>query len=340
MDSSSPKHRSLVSPSSETVAEWAKLEGFLAGAPVFCQPWWLEAVAPRTWDYAVVRRGPEIAAVLPFVTQKGPLGQRRLGMPALTNSLGPWLRPLGGKLCKQYTVQKELLTELIDALPPHDYFDQRFHYSIANGLPFHWKGFTQTTLYTYVLHSLENLGAIWESFDDGIRQRIERARKHLEVVEDLGIDDLIRVMDVSFPRQGLNPAYARVLLVRVDEACRSRNAGKMLFAVDSDNRLRAGVFIVWTEFAAYRLLGGDHSDPQSADANCLLLWEAIRLSQSIARTFDFGGSMAQAENLLFRHFGARQVPYLRVTRNGTDTVRRIVSRFRFLAGRSAGALDI
>ena len=314
-----------MSPSSETVAEWAKLEGFLAGAPVFCQPWWLEAVAPGTWDYAVVRRGPEIAAVLPFVTQKGPLGQRRLGMPALTNSLGPWLRPLGGKLCKQYTVQKELLTELIDALPPHDYFDQRFHYSIANGLPFHWKGFTQTTLYAYVLHSLENLGAIWESFDDGIRQRIERARKHLEVVEDLGIDDLIRVMDVSFPRQGLNPAYARVLLVRVDEACRSRNAGKILSAVDSAGRMHGAVFIVWSDFAAYRLIGADGPGPEHFDANCLLLWEAIRLASGVAKIFDFGCSMTQQRAEFLRLFGARQLPFLEATKDNRSIFQRSCS---------------
>ena len=65
---------------------------FLADAPLFFQPWWLEAVSPGAWDYAVVRRGEEVAAVLPY-TFKVRLNRLRLiEMPRLTPYLGPWLK--------------------------------------------------------------------------------------------------------------------------------------------------------------------------------------------------------------------------------------------------------
>lgn len=37
----------------------------------------------------------------------------------------------------------------IDNLPKFDYFNMNFHYSITNWLPFYWRGFKQTTRYTY-----------------------------------------------------------------------------------------------------------------------------------------------------------------------------------------------
>jgi len=70
----------------------AKTIEFLKNTCIFCQPWWLQAVAPDSWDVAVVERGGEVAAVLPY-TYKVRLGKFLLiEMPPLTPYLGPWLR--------------------------------------------------------------------------------------------------------------------------------------------------------------------------------------------------------------------------------------------------------
>jgi len=67
-----------------------KLETFLADAPIFLQPWWLEAVAPGQWDYVVVKRGEEIAAAMPYVSRMR-FGWRFIEGPSKTPHLGPWL---------------------------------------------------------------------------------------------------------------------------------------------------------------------------------------------------------------------------------------------------------
>ena len=61
---------------------------FLADAPLFFQPWWLELTAPGEWDYVVVKRGESIAAVLPYVA-KVRFGWRVIEMPPYTPFLGP-----------------------------------------------------------------------------------------------------------------------------------------------------------------------------------------------------------------------------------------------------------
>ena len=60
--------------------------------PIFHQPWWLDAAAPRRWDVVTVDRGGRTVAALPFVV-RGPRRFRVLSQPALTPFLGPWVNP-------------------------------------------------------------------------------------------------------------------------------------------------------------------------------------------------------------------------------------------------------
>ena len=65
-----------------------KVAEFLATAPLFFQPWWLEAVSPGAWDYAVARRGEQIAGLLPYTFKMRLKRMRLIEMPFLTPYLG------------------------------------------------------------------------------------------------------------------------------------------------------------------------------------------------------------------------------------------------------------
>jgi len=302
-----------VTLSVEGFADRAELERFLVGAPIYYQPWWLEAVSPGAWDYAIVRRGSEIAAVMPFVRSKCGFGKTRIRMPPLTHTLGPWLRPSENSHLEQLAEQNELMLELIDSLPEYDAFNQAFHYSVTNWLPFYWKGFTQRTRYTYVLQDLEDLDAVWKEFDPDIRWNIRRAKSRVEVVEDFDFDTFLKVRSMSFTRQGIEPTHTGELLRRVDAACESHKARKMFFAVDASHNIHAVAYIVWTNYAAYYILGGGNTDLRGSGANCLVIWEAIRFSRSVTRSFDFEMAL-QSEPIerFFRLFGGRLMPYFKV----------------------------
>jgi len=290
-----------------------ELEQFLAGAPIFYQPWWLEATAPGKWDHAVARIKGNIAGVLPYVRDSCHLGQLCLGMPPLTQTLGPWLRESDAKYNRRLTEQKEVMFALIDALPPYARFEQKFHYSITNWLPFYWRQFKQTTRYTYVLEDLRDPDALWKNFDPDIRWNIRKAQKQVVVRDDLGLDRFLDVCDLSFARQGIKPPWPRSFVARVTETCRQHNAGKMFFAVDAQERLHAVLYMIWTEYAAYYILGGGDPDLRQSGANCLLLWEAIQFARQVTGTFDFEGSMVEPIERFFRLFGARQKPYFQIT---------------------------
>src|SRR5690606_13335233 len=65
-------------------------------APLFMQPWWLDAVAPGQWAEAVVASDGRVIARLPYLT-RSQLGLRLLGTPPLTQFLGPWFDLPDGK---------------------------------------------------------------------------------------------------------------------------------------------------------------------------------------------------------------------------------------------------
>src|SRR5262245_64117416 len=282
-------------------------------ASIFQQPWWLDAVAPGAWSAVEIRRGGELQARLPYVMDRR-MGLTRLRQPPLTPYLGLWIRPSEGKYATQLSYQKELYTELIEQLPAHDYFSQTFHYSVENWLPFYWKGFQQTTRYTYVINDLTDLDYVWSEFQENIRREIRKASKRLCVHSEYGIDRFLNINELTFARQGLSLPYSREFVSRLDDACSARSARKLFFAEDESGRVHAAAYIVWDERSAYYLMGGGAPDLRTSGAMSLVLWEAIKFSHQVSRCFDFEGSVIEPIERFFRAFGARQVPYFYVSR--------------------------
>ena len=284
---------------------------------IFQQPFWLDAVAPGQWHRVEIRRGETLHAFLPYVLKREAFGRHALVMPPLTQTLGPWFAPHSAKYVTQLSRQHELMTELIELLPPFDYFRQNFHYSITNWLPFYWKGFQQTTRYTYVIEDLTDLNAVWKETRQNIRTDVRKARKELVVRDDLGLDVFLNLNEMTFKRQGRSLPYSRELVSRLDKACKEHGQRKILFAEDAQGRLHAGAYIVWDEQSAYYLMGGSDHELRNSGATSLLIWEAIQFAATVTQSFDFEGSMIESVERFFRSFGARQKPYLQVSKTNS-----------------------
>ena len=280
---------------------------------IFQQSWWLNAVAPNVWNAVEISKGSQIVARLPYAIQKK-RGRTMITMPPLTQTLGPWLALSPAKYAKQLSQQKDLMTSLIEKLPSCDYFQQNFHYSITNWLPFYWHGFTQTTRYTYVIEYLSDLDQVWAGFQENIRTDIRKAEKRIKVRTDLDIESFLDINSLTFERQGLKLPYSRELVRRLDTACAQHEARKIFFAEDDQSRIHAAIYLVWDENSAYYLMGGGDPELRNSGATSLLMWEAIQFAATVTKKFDFEGSMIEPVERFFRAFGARQVPYFQVTR--------------------------
>ena len=310
-----------------------KLEAFLAEAPLFLQPWWLEAVAPGKWDYVVVKRGEEIAATMPFVWKKR-LGRAYIEGPQKSPYMGPWLRKSSAKYANRLGEEKELVTELIEGLPSHVAFTQSFHPGITNWLPFHWKGFHQTTRYTYRFSETANLEDLWKESRENVRTDIKKARKTLTLEECDDFSTVLRLHKLTCERQGFRFAYSDQEMMALHNACLNHECSKVVIARDEENRPHAAAYFVWDREVLYYFTSGADPALRNSGAGSLLIWAGIEMASRMNKGFDFEGSMEEPIERFFRAFGARQTPYFCVNRISQP---RIAFIFSFLQRLSAKA---
>jgi hypothetical protein len=280
---------------------------------LFQEPWWLDAVAPGEWEEVVVKRGDQVAARLPFVRQKK-FGQTFLLQPKLTPCLGPWLRPSTAKLAHRIADEKELMQQLIDGLPRFDVFRQCFAPEVTYWLPFYWRGFSQTTRYSYRLFDLMDLDRVFTGFQHNTRVEVRKAKKLVAVRHDLDFDSFARVWELTFTRQGMRLPVSRAVLERIETSCEKRGCRKIFFAEDARGRVHAVAYLIWNADCAYYLMGGGDPDLRTSGAGTLVVWDAIRFAATVSRQFDFEGSMIEPVERFFRAFGGHPEPYFCVSK--------------------------
>lgn len=275
---------------------------------IFTQPWWLDAVAPGQWGEVVVEHDGTLFARMPYVIKKK-AGFRIMTMPKLTQKLGPWLRSYPGKKANKFSEEKQLMDELIERLPPFDYFIQHFDYSIRNWLPFYWNGFEQTTKYTYVIEDLTDLDKIFNSFSHAKRKNIRKAEKLVTVKEDLSAQKFYQNHKYTLSKQNQKISYSFDLFNRLYNATYSRQSGKIFYCIDKYDNIHSAIFVIWDADSAYFLISSIDRDFSSSGSATLLIWEAIKYVQDKTNKFDFEGSMIKNVEESFRSFGGNRKEY-------------------------------
>lgn len=291
--------------------------------PIFHRDWWLDAACGHDgWDVAIAVSGGNIVGVLPYSRVKR-YSFTILTQPPLTPRLGPWLNIDPAKPAKLLARQKDIMSELIEQLPNYALFHQCFGDHITNWLPFKWKGFAQTTAYSYLLENIGDPERLWGGLQENIRREIRKAKGRfgLTVQECTDITEFLDLARRTFVRQNLKFPVSEAIFRRIDLACDTRNCRKIWLAKDAAGTAHAGAYIVWDRGRAYYLFGGSDPGLRNSGAGSLCLWHAINAAAEVTATFDFEGSVIEAIERFFRAFGARQVPYFVVARARTALLR-------------------
>ena len=283
--------------------------------PVFSKDWWLDAVCGEAgWDVALVEKGDQIIGTMPFPIGTGK-STRTIKMPSLTQTLGPYLKyPAGQSHEDRLGYEKRVLTALIDGLPPFDEYFQRFHYSVTNWLPFYWRGFEQTTRYTYVIQDLTDLEAVFASFSHAKRKNLKKAEKEVVVKYDLPAREFFENHRMTLAGQNASIQYSWDLFQRIHNAGYAHDSARTIYAVDPAGNLHAALFVIWDGDSAYDLISTIDPRFRNSGAATLLIREIIRDVAKRTRRFDFEGSMIEGVENSFRQFGTTQTPFSQITK--------------------------
>lgn len=279
---------------------------------VFLKSWWVEAACGRARVLGYFEPGRLIAGIPLHYEER--LGMRLCVMPKLTQTLGVVIKSLPGKYLAQEARETEILSAFADHLAHEPVFIQAFHPALQNWLPFYWRGYTQTTHYTYVLGDLSSLDKVWDGIDSHRRANIRKARRLGLVVRECGPEAVYQAAKSSFTRQNRECPYSLEYLSRIYEAARARGAGICMSVTDAQGRIHAAEFFVWDQKRGYRLAGGHDTELGPSGGSILLVWSLIEFASTRTMIFDFEGSMVKPIEASHRSFGATRVPYNRIVK--------------------------
>ena len=292
------------------------------GIPIFSKDWWLDAVCGEdNWDVILFEKGGEIWASWPFYLVKKVIF-KIVTMPKLTQTLGIYIKyPEKQKYCNKLSWEKEVISELIKRFPKVDYFYQHFHYNFKNWLPFYWSGFKQTTRYTYVIESLDDLDKVFAEFSHAKQKNIKKAEKIVNVKFDLNAIDFYENHKMTLAKQNQKISYKYDLFKSIYDSAYQHNSGKTIYAIDKNNNIHAALFFIWDENSAYDLISTIDPDFRESGAATLLIKEIIKFVSDKTKKFDFEGSMIENVENSFRQFGAIQTPYFAISKTNSKILK-------------------
>lgn len=295
-------------------------------APLFFKPFYLDAITNKQWEVVYAMQSGSIVAVMPFQfdSKRGYIRK-----PPFSIYQGPYLF---SATSLSLTDQMNLLESLESALPKYVYYNQHWHPSMRNWLPFFWKGYIQSTRYSYIIRkqSIENVRS---GYTTNVTRNIKKAAKQLSVKDSDNWDDLYKLIQKTFSRKNEENPIEKSSLMRLLDACKQEDCVKVLVATDEAGSIHAAMLLVWDDSTVYYLAGGIDPEKKNSGAMTLLFDHAIDWAMNHQRDFDFEGSMIQSIETFFRSFGAVQQEYFVVTKVCSVQLRTrlmLSKRFKFL----------
>jgi lipid II:glycine glycyltransferase (peptidoglycan interpeptide bridge formation enzyme) len=308
--------------------------------PIFLQSWWLDAVCDaQNWsaNLSISPTSGEVEAALVYHFRQKYFFSMIL-MPPFTPFAGVWFdeKIIEKNNLKKTSAQnfiKNKLNDLIENLPKVDFYFQKFHYNLTDWQPFFWKGFQQTTHFTYTLALDPTVEMLLKNCNKNTQRNIQKSNqffdaKILEMPPPQYKADFLEKMTQkfaqmnaqTFKRQGKNAPVSTPKLQQIIKAIYENQAGALVAAFPKNTpqtveNIVAMTLIVWDKKTTYYLGGGATDFARENGATFGLLWESILYSKNKnIQIFDFEGSMLQNVEKIFRNFGATQQPYHRIWR--------------------------
>ena len=281
--------------------------------PVYSNPWWLDAVCgPANWDVLIYSEGSNTIASMPFYLTTR-LGINVIKMPPFTQSLGPYIK-FPGKISMQdkLSLEKKIFSFFIKKLPKAGAQFHNLHYSVTNWLPFYWKGYRQTTKYTYVIDIISDIDKVFSNFSYAKKKNIRKAEKEVAVRFDLSASEFYEHHRHTLRGQNRKIVYSYHTFERLYNAAYSNDSGRIIYAIDESSVIHSAIFCVWDRISGYDLISSIDNNYRSSGSSSLLIWELIKMLGNRVKKFDFEGSMSEPVENSFRQFGTTQHPYLRI----------------------------
>lgn len=289
--------------------------------PIFSKPWWLDAVCgENNWGVHVAEKSGILLGAMPYYVEN------RNGYDIITKAHHSQNNGIiiNYAQCEKYVAQIDRQEEVINTMCDYienlgvDKYEQQYHYSFTNILPFIWRGYKQMVRYTYVIDDTSDMDKVCADFKYIVRNQIKKAEKIVTVKEGMDIERFYDINKSSYDRQGIEVPFSLKLVKRIEDTCIAHGCRKILYTQDDEGNIHSVAYLIWDETTVYFLINGIDNDYMWSQSNSLLIRESIRVAHDLGKKFDFEGSVLKPIEHIFRGFGARQKMYFRIYNTFTE----------------------
>src|SRR6478735_4191063 len=278
-------------------------------------------IGKDAWDVSLIESDGKIIAALPYFLKKK-MGFSIITMPRFMSHMGVWMKhPHNQNPTEKIHQQQKLTEDLIDQLPAFDDFTQSFPVEFDNWMGFYWRGYEQTTRYTYQLKDLDNPDLRQQYFAHSKRKNIKRAEGQVEIKDDLTPELLYEHHKASLNKEGKKIEYSLAQLKDMVGQAYLHNAGKIIYAEDEQGNIHAILFSIWNQRSSYNIIQSVAPEFRNSGASSLLVQEMIDFLKDKTEVYDFEGSMDKNIAESFRRFGAQPVPYFVVKKTNSKVLK-------------------
>lgn len=277
---------------------------------VFCYSWWLNAITKGDFKILAIFEDEEIVAGIPLAYINGKVNE-----PPLTRTLGPLFKNLAHLTeHKQTTKKRQWLTALIGNIPIGEVEQFCTSHTFTDWLPFRWRGFRQTTRYTYLInYKNKDEAKLWSDLSRGVKETIAKSRKaelFIKHTEDLL--SFYHLIELTYKRQDLKFRFSYDDFKRLDDEVVEHQKRIIITVFDEQKHEHAAIYLVFSDKSAYALLSAGNPDLRHLGGQTLVMWEAIKYFHDKVEYFNFGGSdIERIENHL-KGFGGVLTPYFHI----------------------------
>lgn len=280
--------------------------------PLFSQYYWMDAVCgPNNWDVIVVEENNNIVGTLAYYLNNIEDEVEIRKAPLTQNNGIIYYYPKGLKYDRMLSFEYKVADAVIDELEKLNIkrFRQYFHHSFSNWLPFYWRGYSQSTRYTYIIEDTSNLEQLYNSFNGNVRKHLKKAKEIVTVNRGMGSKAFYELNEKTYIRQGVDIPYSFELFNKLYENLARNEALEVFYAVDQGENIHSAALFAWDSKSVYYLMSGSVEELRDSQSLTLLIYEGIKLANRLGKSFDFEGSMKKNIERFFRQFGAEQKQY-------------------------------
>lgn len=280
--------------------------------PLFHLPFWLDIVCgPDNWDVLIIRgKDNQIEAVWPYY-RSSKYGISKIGQGILTPYLGPIIKYPNNiqKRERIYSYEIKILEKCIESLPSYRLFKQGLHPSLKNWTPFYWKGFQQSTKYTYVIGNIKDREEIMADYKSSVKNQTRSAKEKYSIFNQDHVDTLYELNQKSYQRNNVNIGLSKEKIKQLYTGALQNESADIITIKDNKDRPICSCLIVYDKKKAYSLLIGVDKSLKPKGAVQWMLSEAIIKASEKVNYFDFEGSILPEVEPVFRAFGGERIPY-------------------------------